>query len=378
MLLVLLLGGVAHLAKVYHIGAMDQSRHGYQSTLSQITGAVFGRGAIYYVTIGSVLACLCLSANTSFVGFPRLCRLVAEDGFLPRAFSTIGRRLVYSVGIIFLSLCAGSLLLLFRGITDKLIPLFAVGAFLAFTLSQAGMVVHWHKQSEGGRFGNRFRLCVNGIGALATAVALVIILAAKFLEGAWITVLGFPVLLGVFWLVNRHYVRLARTIKAHGPLNLGNNKPPVVLMPTRGWDRPTGKALRFAFWLSPDVIALHLTNLTGEEAKEEGEKVGREWKENVEQPAEQSGVPVPRFIPVPCPFRLFVKPIIEQIKRAKQEFPGRTIAVVIPALTEKHWWHTLLHRRLGAHLRRALMNHDDHEVVVVEVPWFIEDKPAPV
>ena len=332
-----------------------------------------GRGTLYFITIGSVLACLCLSANTSFVDFPRLCRLVAVDGYLPRAFSVVGRRLVYSVGIIFLSLCAAGLLLLFRGITEKLIPLFAVGAFLAFTLSQAGMVVHWLKQTEGGKAGNRLKLAINGVGGLATAVALVIILSAKFLEGAWITVLTIPLVLTFFWLVNRHYAKMAWAIKAHGPLKVANNNPPVVLMPTKGWDRPTGKALRFSFWLSRDVIALHLTNLTGEEQKQEQEKVRRDWQENVERPAEQAGLPIPRFVPAPCPYRLFVKPIMEQIDRAKHEYPGRTIAVVIPALMEKHWWDNLLHRKLAARLRRALMNHDDHEVVVVEVPWFIED-----
>ena len=372
-LLVILLAGVAYLARAYQIGAMDQAKPGYQSTLSQITSAVVGRGTIYFITIGSVLACLCLSANTSFVDFPRLCRLVARDGFLPIAFTIIGRRLVYSVGIIFLALCAAGLLLLFGGITDRLIPLYAVGAFMAFSLSQAGMVVHWYRQTDGKKLAKGLKIFVNGIGALATAVALVIILSAKFLEGAWITVITIPVLLTLFWLVNRHYIRMARAIKARHPLDPKTNHPPVVLMPTKGWDRPTAKALRFSMWLSQDVIALHLTNLTGEDSKTEQEKVRHDWIENVEKPTEQNGLRVPKFVPAPCPYRLFVKPIMEQVEHAKKEYPGRTIAVVIPALVENHWWDSLLHRRLGARLRRALMNHDDHEVVVVEVPWFIND-----
>ena len=129
---------------------MDQTQAGYQSVLSQFVGAVVGRGWFYYVTIGSVLAVLCLSANTSFVGFPRLCRLVAQDGFLPRGFAVPGRRLVYSVGILFLARRRpGGLLIAFGGITDRLIPLFAIGAFLSFTLSQAGMAAHWRRAMRG-------------------------------------------------------------------------------------------------------------------------------------------------------------------------------------------------------------------------------------
>jgi amino acid transporter len=141
----LLLLDIAHVAQAYGVMAMGQTKPGYQSVLSQLVGAVYGRGLFYYVTIGSVLAVLCLSANTSFVDFPRLCHLVAEDGFLPRPFAIPGRRLVYSVGILFLATGAGGLLIAFGGITDRLIPLFAVGAFLSFTLSQAGMAAHWRR-----------------------------------------------------------------------------------------------------------------------------------------------------------------------------------------------------------------------------------------
>src|SRR6202049_2489059 len=145
----LLLGGIAYLARAYHIGAMDQEKPGYQSVLSQLVGAVAGRGVIYYVTLASILTVLALSANTSFAGFPRLCRIVSEDGFLPRSFGTVGRRLVYSNGIVVLAVLSGALLVLFGGITDRLIPLFAVGAFSASTLSQAGMVVHWRRAGGG-------------------------------------------------------------------------------------------------------------------------------------------------------------------------------------------------------------------------------------
>ena len=177
-LLGLLLLGIAHVAASHGLHAMDQSAPGYESVLSQLVSGVVGRGVVYDVTIGAVLVVLCLSANTSFVGFPRLCRLVAADGYLPRAFALPGRRLVYTAGVLFLSGGAGLLLIAFGGITDRLIPLFAVGAFLSFTLSQTGMAAHWLRERSG--HVDSVRLAVNGLGAIATGAALAIILVAKF------------------------------------------------------------------------------------------------------------------------------------------------------------------------------------------------------
>jgi amino acid transporter len=399
--LAILLGGIAYLAHAYQIGAMRQDQTGYQSVLSQLTGAVLGRGWLYYIAIGSVLATLCLSANTSFVGFPRLSRLIAEDGFLPRGFAVVGRRLVYSIGIVFLATAAGLLLIAFRGITDRLIPLFAVGAFGAFTLSQAGMVVHWRRQMHergaslasaaerasaadraggargaggaGGAGGHHLRLWVNGVGAAATGVALVIILAAKFTEGAWITVLAIPALLTLFKMVSRHYLRVAEQVRARQPLDLHHNQRPVVLVPIGGWDRLTGKALRFSMWLSTDVIAVHLNNLSGEEAEEQAERVRREWAEDVEAPAKAHGVPAPKLIILQSPYRRFLKPLLQQIERLKGEYPDRLIAVVVPEVVETRWWQWLLHRRKPARLRGSLLKRGDHRVVVINVPWYIED-----
>ena len=166
----ILLGGIAYLAMSYRIMAMDQTQTGYQSVLSQLVGAVAGRGTFYYVAIASALCILCLSANTSFAGFPRLCRLVAQDEFLPRPFATVGRRLVYSVGIVYLAISAGVLLIAFDGITDRSIPLFAIGAFMTFTMSQAGMVVHWRRELRDKRHAAERRrlwvhLFINAVGA---------------------------------------------------------------------------------------------------------------------------------------------------------------------------------------------------------------------
>jgi len=227
----MLLAVIAYLAHAYSVGAMDQTQPNYQSVLSQLAGAIVGRGAIYFVAIGSLLAMLCLSANTSFVDFPRLCRLVALDEYLPRAFAMPGRRLVYSVGILWLAVTAGLLLTVFGGITDRLIPLFAVGAVTAFTLSQLGMAAHWLRQR-----GKRMRLIINGTGAAATGCALAVIPAAKFLEGGWITALVIPWVLALLKAIRRHYRMIERLLREERPLDLRGVRTPIVIIPFAHWD----------------------------------------------------------------------------------------------------------------------------------------------
>ena len=255
----LLLLGIAYVARAYGVMAMDETQEGYQSVLSQIVSAVIGRGWFYYVTIGSVLAVLCLSANTSFVGFPRLCRQVAHDGFLPKAFAVPGRRLVYTAGILFLAGGAGLLLAAFGGITDRLIPLFAVGAFLSFTMSQAGMARHWHRQA--GRRADHARLAINGLGAAATAVALAIILTAKFAEGAWLTIVVIPATLVLLRVVHLYYANLDRQLLSgrRQRLDLREHAAPLVVIPIGRWDRVSqqGCCLRAAAVAGRDRLALH-------------------------------------------------------------------------------------------------------------------------
>jgi amino acid transporter len=379
LLLAILLAGIAYLCHTYQIAAMDQQKAGYQSVLSQLTCAVVGRGWFYHLTIVGILAVLSLSANTSFVDFPRLCRLIARDGFLPIGFATVGRRLVYSVGILFLALCAGLLLFAFNGITDKLIPLFAVGAFLAFTLSQSGMVIHWRKAlrtqqatpDTGGRKTMRLKLAVNAMGALATAAALAIIISAKFIEGAWITILAIPVLLTLFKMTQRHYKLLEKQLKCTGPLDLSNYQQPIVLVPIRGWDNPTSKSLRFGMHLSKDIIAIHLTNLEGDQATSETSKLRRIWAQEVEQPATAAGMPPPKLEMVHTPYREFVTPIMERIDKFKTEYPQRPVAVIIPDIIEKHWWQSILHSSRASDLRSALRSRSDLRVVVIDLPWFV-------
>ena len=255
-ILLALLAGIATLCRAYGIAAMDEAKPDYQSVISLLLGAIVGKGILYYVTLGSVLAVLVLSANTSYAGFPRLCRLVALDSYLPRVFALLGRRLVYTVGILFLTGLCVVLLVAFKGITDKLIPLYAVGAFLAFTLSQAGMVMHWRKQGrdkQGGEAKNKAgvggALFINGLGAVCTALALGVILVAKFTAGAWITVPILAGLMALFFSVRRHYDAVAEQIGHPRPLDLSHNDPPVAVVPFFGGGHRLGArpALRPAF-----------------------------------------------------------------------------------------------------------------------------------
>jgi len=242
-LLMLFLAGIALLCRAYGIGATDPTGSGYQSVLSQLISAVMGRGWFYYVAIGSILSVLALSANTSFADFPRLTRAIAQQNYLPHVFQIRGRRLLYSHGIYALVGFTAALLIFFRGITDRLIPLFAIGAFLAFTLSQAGMVVHWRR--HGGK-GTRHRIVINGVGALATGATLLVVLVAKFAEGAWIIALLIPMLMVMMGAVKRHYERVARDIAADHPIHLESLAQPLVIVPLDRWTRITEKGLRFA------------------------------------------------------------------------------------------------------------------------------------
>ncbi len=367
--LAVLLGGIAFICTRYGIAAMDQTRPGYQSVVSQLVGAVYGRGWLYYMVIGAVLAVLCLSANTSFVGFPRLCRLVAEDAYLPRAFAVPGRRLVYTAGVLFLTSGAGLLLLAFGGITDRLIPLFAVGAFLSFTLSQAGMAAHWWRAGHGGA--NRARLAINGLGALATGTALLIILAAKFTEGAWLTVLVIPATLFGLHAVHRYYAALDRQLLpgSDAPLDLSRPQPPHLLIPIGRWDRVAHKAVSFAMRLSCDVTALHCTELEGPDADEHERSLRQEWSQCVEVPAREAGLTAPALLVRSSPYRNVLGPLLRLIGEQQERDPGRPIAVVLPQLVEGRWWETLLHTHRERRLRRALLQDAGPDLAVIGVPW---------
>jgi Amino acid permease len=357
-----MLAGIAWLARVYHVGATDPGAPGYESVLSQLIAAVAGKGIFYYVSIASILAVLALSANTAFADFPRLCQIVAEDGYLPHAFSTRGRRLVFSYGIYVLAALAALLLIVFGGVTDRLIPLFAVGAFLAFTLSQAGMVMHWKR--TGGRGAARSML-INGLGATATAITVGVVLSAKFLDGAWITVLLIPTLLTVMLTVRRHYRAVEREVESDKPLDLTQLQPPVVVVPIDRWSKIAAKGLRYAMNMSTEV---HVIQVKGGDAVPD---LRVEWCNLVEKPALELGVPVPRLTVVESPYRMLFGPILNFIGDLERKFPNRYITVLIPEMVEHHWYHYFLHNQRAAVLKALLLVKGNQYITVLDVPWYL-------
>jgi hypothetical protein len=344
---------------------MDEQQPGYQTIFSQLLGAVTGRGVFYYVAIGSIVIILTFSAQTSFADFPRVCRQLAEDGFMPSFFGERGRRLVFSSGIIALAILAGLLLIAFGGVTDKLIPLFAIGAFSAFSLSQIGMVAHWW--CKRGKHA-RTKLAVNAVGATITSIALVIIVVAKFAEGAWIMLIIGPGLVWMFWKIKRHYEWIAREIDQPVKLQTGKLRPPVVVIPIDAWNRVTERALRFAMEMSDDITALHVTT-EGDDTK----SLRKTWAEKVEKPARVVESIVPELKIIESPYRQIYEPILKFVRKMEKENEGRLIAVVIPELVEPHWYEKLLHNIHGAGLRALLFLQGDRRTVVITTPWYLRD-----
>jgi amino acid transporter len=361
-ILILLLAGIAWLSRVFQISATKPGQPGYQSVLSLLTAAVVGRSWFYYVTIASILMALVLQANTAFTGFPRVCRAIAEDGYLPYSFISRGRRLVYSHGIHVLTFLAAVLLIAFRGVTDRLIPLFAVGAFLAFTLSQAGMVAHWKR--AGGTHA-RHSMLINGLGAIATGITVLIVIASKFVEGAWITLVAIPGILLLMWAVRRHYDRAGRELASPFPLPTERLRPPLVVVPVEGWSKVTQKALRLALTLSPDILALQVRT------SDEPHDLEKQWKTLVEQPTKQSGLPVPKLKILSSPYRRIVHPTVDYIHQLEREHPNREIAVVIPQLVETHWYEYFLHRQRSELLAALLLLENEPRISIINVPWHL-------
>ncbi len=361
-LLIVMLGGIAFLVRTYHIAATVPGQAGYQSVLSMLVAAVAGRGVFYYIAIGAILLVLALSANTAFADFPRLCRAIAQNRYLPDGFSIRGRRLVYSRGVYALAALAGVLLILFRGVTDRLIPLYAVGAFLAFTLSQAGMVSHWRRVK--GRGAGR-SIFVNGLGASATGVTTIVVLTAKFTEGAWVTVLLIPGLLALMISVRHHLDRVAKELESSAPLDITSLQPPIVVLPLQTWGKVAQKALRFGLTISSDIEVVHVLS-EGENAQ-----LQQDWNKFVELPVKQGGLTSPKLVTLQSPYRFVITPIVDYVLEIEQRNPNRQVAVLIPEMVESHWYHYFLHNNRAEALRALLLLKGDHRIVVVNIPTYL-------
>ena len=360
-LLMILLIGIALLCRAYGIGATDPNGSGYESVLSMLTRAVMGHGWFYYVTIGSVLLVLALSANTAFADFPRLTRAIAMDDYMPRVFLIRGRRLLYSWGIYVLVALTGLLLITFRGVTDRLIPLYAIGAFMAFTLSQAGMVMHWRRKG-----GSPLRLFANGLGAFATGLTTLVVLVAKFTEGAWITALLIAVMIFFMHSVKRHYRRVNREVALDRPIVPAEVIEPIIVVPIDRWSRITEKALSFALSLSNDIRCLHVQTV------EEPDEICKDWDKFVAEPLKRAGKCIPKLEILQSPYRYVLQPMVDYILQAEKESEVRKICVLVPELVVLHWWENLLHNRRANLLKAVLLLRGTRRIIVINIPWYLE------
>ena len=362
-ILIVLLYGTAWLTKHYQIMAMDPDAAGYQSLLSLLVTAVFGRGWFYFLTMASVLLALALSANTAFADFPRLTRAIALHDYLPHVFTLRGRRLLFSHGIYALTGLTAVILILFKGVTDRLIPLYAIGAFLAFTLSQAGMVMHWKKQGE--EKGRAWHMLVNGTGAVATGITTMVVLASKFRAGAWVTALLIPTLILLMYSIKKHYTRVQGETRDTDRLKLTNLEQPLVVIPMAGWNRISEKALRFGLLLSKQIKVVHV------HSADEAHGIDQDWEEKIVAPIREAGFADPELVTIPSSFRFVVSPLMDYILQLEAENPGRKVAVLLPELVVRHWWENLLHNQRVQLLKILLLVKGNQRIVVVNIPWYL-------
>lgn len=361
-LLAVLLMGIALLCRAYGIAATVPGTAGYESVLSMLTRAVMGHGWFYYLTIGSVLLVLALSANTSFADFPRLTRAIALDNYMPHVFLIRGRRLLYSWGIYVLVALTALLLIVFGGVTDRLIPLFAIGAFLAFTLSQAGMVMHWKRQG-----GSPMHMMVNGMGAVATGLTTLVVLVAKFAEGAWITVLLIGAMILFMRAVHRHYVRVNREVDLDRPFIPAEASQPIVVVPIDRWSRISEKALSFALTMSCEIRCVHVQTGEGSDPLCDG------WENNIVAPLQAAGRCIPKLVTLKSPFRYIIHPIVNYVLDLERESATCKVCVLVPELVVRHWWEGLLHNRRSDLLKMILLMRGNRRIVVIDIPWYMEE-----
>jgi amino acid transporter len=365
-LLAVMLAGISYLVRSYGIAATDPGQPGYQSVLSMLTASVFGKGFFYYLTMGAILVVLSLSANTAFADFPRLCRAIAQNNYLPHTFAYRGRRLVYTYGIVVLAVLCGGVLILFGGVTDRLIPLYAVGAFMAFTLSQWGMVSHWRKKR--GPHWLKSTL-VNGLGGLVTGATTLIVLLAKFVEGAWITLLFIPSAIVLFVLVRRHYHSVKMLTCSKVPVDAaGLSQHPIAVVVIDRWSSIVRLGIEFAARLSSDVIALHV------KLAEHSVLLQDEWEHYVEKPFREVGKQPPEFHILPSPYRFVIIPIVQFVLDLSKKNPKRNIIVVIPELVEDKWYEYFLHNQRARLLEWVLLARGNEHIFTVSAPWYIRER----
>ena len=331
-----------------------------ETILSALARRILGGGLGYYVIQIATLAILVVAANTSFAGFPRLAAILAADGFLPRQLSALGDRLSFDNGILVLTGATGGLILAFSGDSHALIPLFAVGVFLAFTLSQAGMVVHWWRVRGAGWV---LKASMNGIGALVTGTTVLIIAITRFIEGAWIAILAIPLLIGLFLPIRAHYQQVGRELSLGGlPPSLRPAGPARVVVPISGVHRGMIGAINFARSISSKITGLYIELEPGM-----GERVLKEWK------AWWPDIPLALR---PSPYRSILRPLLEFLEETDREAnDGQLAVVVLPEFIPRRGWQAFLHNQTAWLLKAALLyrrSHSGAERVIIDVPYHLK------
>ena len=343
-----------------------------ETVVSQIARTVYdGRGFLYIATISATTVILVMAANTAFADFPRLGALTAGDGFLPRQLTYRGSRLVYSRGIVALALISSGLLILFKASVTNLIPLYAIGVFLSFTLSQGGMAKRWWKSGhlkpgveieEPGSIlkfdkGWRHKMVINGLGAICTFVVMIVFAATKFTDGAWIIIVITPIMIAIFFAIHRHYKVLAKDLSLDNFVDQSRVVRNRVIMPVSGVHKGTLAALRYARTLSKDITAVHVSVDAKETAKVESKWL--EWGEGY------------RMIILNSPYRLFYEPLMEYIDRIEKSCrPGDVITIVVPQFVPRSFLAIFLHTRTAESLRKVLLNRPN--IVITEVPYQVQ------
>jgi amino acid transporter len=364
MLLGLILGtmliGLAVLAKKWHIGP----RSG-QTVLSQIMAMAVGRGPAYYIVSITITMVLALAANTSFGGLPVLASLVSRDNYLPHLFSIRGDRQVFSFGIVVLAVLSGALIVAVDGNTNTLIPLFAIGVFIGFTLSQTGLVVHWRKERPPGW---RRRAAVNGLGAVVTATATIVFLVSKFTEGAWVVVIAIPAFIFLFTRIHAYYVRAGRELGLDVIPPKPVEKRTIVIVPVNRISRLTEHALTEAVSLGQEVVAITVVLRTGDDAVHWVDSLQHEWRQW------DPGVPL-RMLRTD--YASVVEPIVRFIDGTREENPDDQIVVLIPVIRPDKFRYRLLHNQIDIVLSRALRSREDVIVARVSVPLEPDSESAP-
>lgn len=328
-----------------------------ETVLSALARRLLGSGLAYFTIQVSTLLILVVAANTSFAGFPRLGSILARDGFLPRQLSALGDRLAFNNGILALTAATAALIVVFQGDTHALVPLFAVGVFLAFTLSQIGMVVHWAQVREGSW---RLKAVINGLGGLLTGMTVVIVGVSKFVEGAWISLLLIPLLVGIFLPIRAHYRELGRQLSLHG------SSPPIqkfapirAVVPISGVHRGVVDAINFARAITKNVTAAYIELEPGT-----GEKVQQEWA--------RSWPDVPLVI-IPSPYRSIIGPLLDYLDLIDTRYDdGQAAVVVLPEFIPAKWWQSLLHNQTAWLIKVALLyrrRRKGFQRVIIDVPY---------